>query len=177
MNALADLRAAPVAVDGIAAGIAAHPSWQRLEEQCRYYSMRASQCQAAHKRAQLGSIGLAAAIPMLAFLPGEAARYAVALAGVAIAMLEGLLLVNQYATLWLRYRGTAESLMRERALLLAGAGEYRGLPEPEALRTMAERVEVLLEVEHRGWTEEQKQALAQLSRSAARSSAPREATN
>jgi hypothetical protein len=72
------------------------------------------------------------------------------------------LLLNQYGPLWVKYRGTAESLKRERWLLLSHAGDYKGLGDDDALRLLAERVEVLLEVEHRDWTEEQKQALMHL---------------
>ncbi|HKX42238.1 MAG TPA: DUF4231 domain-containing protein [Burkholderiaceae bacterium] len=143
---------------------ASHAAWHRLEDQRQYYSRCANHYQATYKRIKLTLIGLSATIPLLAFLPGDGFRYVVAAAGVLIALLEGVLLLNQYGSLWVKYRGTAESLKRERWLLLAHAGEYKGLGDEEALRLLAERVEVLLDVEHREWTEEQKQALMQLSK-------------
>lgn len=147
--------------------IAQHPAWQRLEDQRAYYSSRANTYQSRYKRIKLCLIALASGIPLLAFLPiggadGAGAKWLVSAVGVAIALLEGVLLLNQYGPLWVKYRGTAESLKRERWLLLSHAGEYRDLNDADALRLLAERVEVLLEVEHREWTQEQKQALEQL---------------
>lgn len=143
--------------------ISDHPAWARLEGQRAYYSQRAGEYQDRYKQIKLTLIGLAAAIPVLAFLPvPEFTKYLVALAGVAIAVLEGVLLLNQYGTLWVKYRSTAESLKRERWLLLSMAGDYRGKPEAEALSLLAERVEALIEAEHREWTEQQKKALEAL---------------
>jgi len=147
----------------VPAAIAAHPAWHRLESQRTYYSSKAGSFQTTYKRIKLALIAISAAIP-LAALAGDHAvwKYVVALGGIAIAVMEGLLLLNQFGPLWIKYRATAESLKRERWLLLSRAGDYKGLPDGDALRLLAERVEVLLEVEHREWTQEQKQALAQL---------------
>ena len=147
--------------------IAAHPAWCRMEEQRDYYARRANDYQTRYKRIKLCLIGLASGLPLLAFLPlggadGNLSKYLVSAVGVLIAMLEGVLLLNQYGPLWVKYRGTAESLKRERWMLLARAGEYRELGDADALRLLAERTEVLLEVEHREWTQAQKQALEQI---------------
>ena len=148
----------------VPAAIAAHPAWFRLEGQRTYYSDRAAGYQSTYKRIKLGLIGLSASIPLLAFLPlpGDAGRWIVAGVGIAIALLEAVLLLNQYGPLWVKYRGTAESLKRERWLLLSRAGEYAALDDAAALRLLAERVEAVLDAEHHDWTEEQKQALAKL---------------
>jgi len=148
----------------IPANIVNHPAWRRLESQHKYYSDRADECQASYKLAKLFLIGLAAALPLLALLPGEEHRYLVAAAGIAIAVLEGLLLLNQYGPLWVQYRSTAEKLQRERWLLLSGAGDYRGLPEADALRLLAERIEALMDGEHGAWAEAQNKILAQLAK-------------
>jgi hypothetical protein len=152
----------------VSEAIAAHPAWQRLEDQRSYYSGRAGAYQTRYKRIKLTLIALASSIPLLAFLPAvggalaDYSKWLVAAAGVLIAVLEGVLLLNQYGALWVQYRGTAECLKRERWLLLSRAGDYRGLDDADALQLLAERTEALLEVEHREWTQEQKQALAQL---------------
>jgi Protein of unknown function (DUF4231) len=88
----------------------------------------------------------------------------VAAAGVAIAVLEGWLLLNQYGPLWVKYRTTAESLKRERWLLLSGAGDYKDQPADARMRLLAERVEALLAEEHQAWTEAQKKALEELAK-------------
>lgn len=145
----------------IPAEIAGHAAWHRLEDQRKYYSAKAGSYQTQYQRIKLLLIALAAAIPLLAFMPGgDAARFTVAAAGVVIAVLEGLLLLKQYGPLWVQYRAVAEGLKRERWLLLSQAGDYRDLPGDAALRLLAERVETLLAAERQSWTEEQKQALA-----------------
>ena len=156
--------AVPAAADyPVPAAIAAHPAWFRLENQRGYYSTRAARYQDTYKHIKMGLIGLSASIPLLAFLPPQnAGPWIVAAAGIVIAVLEAMLLLNQYGPLWVKYRGTAESLKRERWLLLARAGEYAGLADDAALRRLAERVEAVLDVEHREWIDEQKQALARL---------------
>ncbi|MEX8517263.1 MAG: DUF4231 domain-containing protein [Leptothrix sp. (in: b-proteobacteria)] len=145
--------------------IAAHPAWFRLEDQLAYYESKAGRYQRVYKRIKLALIGLSASIPVLAFvpLPQLWGQFLVAGSGALLACLEGVLLLNQYPDLWVKYRGTAESLKRERWSLLSRAGEYRDLDDATALRLLAERIETLLDVEHSAWTEEQKQALSQLS--------------
>ena len=144
--------------------VSAHPAWFRLEDQSDYYDRKASGYQQVYKRIKLGLILLAAAIPVLAFLPQNlpGQQFLVAGAGAVVAVLEAVLLLNRYPDLWVRYRGTAESLKRERWLLLSRAGEYKGLDDTQALLLLAERVEVLLALEHREWTEEQQQALTRM---------------
>jgi hypothetical protein len=41
--------------------------------------------------------------------------------------------MNQYSTLWVTYRATAERLKHEKFLFLSAAGPYKGQPEPERL--------------------------------------------
>ena len=143
--------------------IAASAAWHRLEEQLAYYSGRASRYQTHYKRIKLSLIDLSAAIPILAFLPeSPITRYVVAGSGVVIAVLEGVLLLNQYSQLWIKYRRTAEGLKREQALLLAAAGDYQDKAAPEALRLLAERTEALVAEENQQWVEVQSNALAQV---------------
>lgn len=144
--------------------IAAHPAWFRLEDQGDYYDRKASGYQQIYKRIKLGLILIAAGIPVLAFLPADmpGQQFMVAGAGAVMAVLEAVLLLNRYPDLWIRYRGTAESLKRERWLLLSRAADYKGLDDAQALLLLAERIEVLLALEHSEWTEEQQQALARM---------------
>lgn len=144
--------------------VSSHPAWARLEDQRAYYDGKAAAYQSRYKQIKLGLIGLSAGIPLIVFLPGEAFKYVVAAVGVVIAMLEGLLLLNQYGPLWLKYRSTAEGLKRERWLLLAHAGGYAGKSDEEALRQLAEKVESLLEAENREWSGEQKNVLETLAK-------------
>ncbi len=156
--------------------IAAHPAWVRLESQRAFYSGKARTYQTHYKRIKLALIGLSAGIPLIVFLPGDASKYVVALAGVAIAMLEGLLLLNQYGPLWVKYRSTTEGLNRERWLLLSRAGDYAGKSDDDALRQLAERVESILEAERNEWTAKQTQMLDQLAKSQAYAQAHQDET-
>ncbi len=134
--------------------IASSAAWVRLQDQLTYFDTKAGRYQTLYKRIKLLLIAISAAIPIVAFLPLEGlTRYLVAGAGVAIALLEGLLLLNDYAKLWVKYRATAEGLQRERWLLLSGAGDYRDKPVADALRLLAERTEALLADENRQWVE------------------------
>lgn len=138
-------------------------AWDRLEDQLKYYSTKAGHSQTLYKRIKLAQITISAAIPILAFSPlAGAEKFIVAGAGVVIALLEGLLLLNQYPELWVKYRATAEGLKRERSLLLAGAGDYRDKPVPDGLRLLAERTEALIAEENRQWTDTQQKALQAL---------------
>lgn len=148
------------------AEIAQSAAWSRLDGQQRYFSANASSAQQVYRRIKLLLIVISAAIPILAFapLPGDAAKFVVGFAGVAIAVLEGVLLLNRYGENGVTYRRTSEGLKRERALLLAGAGDYRGLSTDDALRLLAERTEALVAEENRQWVEAQLKTLEALAK-------------
>lgn len=138
-------------------------AWSRLDGQQRYYSARSSLYQDRYKQIKLALIVVSASIPILAFLPWlETARYIVAGAGVVIAVLEGLLLLNRYGEHGITFRRTSEGLKRERALLLARAGEYRDKDDNDALRLLAERTEALVAEENQQWTQQQMKTLEAL---------------
>lgn len=141
-----------------------HPAWARLEEQRAYYDRTAIKYQSHFKRIKLAVIALSTGVPLVVFLPGAAPPYFVALFGVVIAVLEGLLLLNQYGSLWIKYRGTAEDLGRERWLLLSQAGDYAEQQPDQAMRKLAARVEAILETERKGWSEKQQEMLGALAK-------------
>lgn len=148
--------------------ITASAAWARLDGQQRYYSTRSSLYQDRYKQIKLTLIVVSASIPILAFLPWlETARYIVAGAGVVIAVLEGLLLLNRYGEHGITFRRTSEGLKRERALLLAGAGDYRDKTREDALRLLAERTEALVAEENKQWIEQQMKTLEALAKTQA----------
>jgi hypothetical protein len=93
-------------------------------------------------------------------LPALVSGWFTGIAGILIAFLEAIQQMNQYSTLWLMYRSTAERLKHERYLLLAQAGPYRGLSTNEALVGLAERVEEHVSSEHANWFNEGKRKLS-----------------
>lgn len=142
-------------------------AWFRLDGQQRYYSARSSLYQDRYKHIKLALIFVSATIPIIAFLPwAETARYLVAGSGVLIAVLEGILLLNRYGEHGITYRRTSEGLKRERALLLAEAGDYAGKELKERLRLLAERTEALLDEENKQWQQQQAKAIEELTKTA-----------
>lgn len=97
---------------------------------------------------------LAVGIPVVSNFSDPAWKWAVAGAGGAIAVAEAIQHMNQYSTLWVMYRSTAERLQHEKFLFLSVAGQYRGLKEHERLVLLAERVEEHVSTEHANWFNE-----------------------
>jgi len=133
---------------------AAHPAWLRLEDQMQWYDNKSLHSQSWYKRLKLGQVSLAVLIPVMSLLPADMAKWITAISGTVIALLEAAQQMNQYSTLWVTYRATAERLKHEKFLFLSTAGPYRGLPEPERLIQLAERVEEHVSTEHANWFNE-----------------------
>ena len=135
-----------------------HPAWARLEDQLRWYDSKSVYCQRWYKGLKLFQISLAVCIPLASLLEPQLLRVTTSIAGVVIAVLEGVQHMNQYSTLWVSYRSTAEHLKHEKFLFLSAAGPYKGLSEPERLVTLAERVEEHVSTEHANWFNETRKA-------------------
>ena len=136
---------------------ASHPAWLRLVDQLDWYDRKSQLNQRTYKRLKLIQLVLAILIPLASLVPDPVARYGQAIAGAAIALIEGLQQMNQYATLWVSYRATAERLKHEMFLFLSAAGPYRGLEEQARLVQLAERVEEHVSSEHANWIKEIRQ--------------------
>lgn len=138
---------------------AAHAAWIRLEEQLNWYDSKSTYCQGWYKRLKVIQITLAVLIPVFSLLDPERAKWATSIAGVTIAVLEGVQHMNQYSTLWVTYRATAERLKHEKFLFLSAAGPYKGQAEQDRLVALAERVEEHVSAEHANWFNETKRAI------------------
>lgn len=136
-----------------------HPAWLRLEDQVNWYDAKSKHAQDWYKRLKVLQIGLAVFIPIASHLPIDYIKWTTAIAGSAIALLEGVQHLNQYSTLWVTYRSTAEFLKHEKFLFLSSAGPYRSLSNDNRLLTLAERVEERVSTEHANWFNETKKAL------------------
>lgn len=144
---------------------AKHPAWVRLEDQLSWYDGKSKHCQRWYKVLKFVQISLAVLIPLLSHLDPAIAKWATSIAGVLIAVLEGMQHMNQYSMLWVTYRGTAEHLKHEKFLFLSAAGPYKGQPDAERLIALAERVEEHVSTEHANWFNETKRvALTQKKR-------------
>lgn len=135
-----------------------HPAWIRLEEQLFWYDSKSVGCQKWYKRLKIVQISLAVLIPLISHLDPAIAKWCTSIAGSLIAILEGVQHMNQYSTLWVTYRSTAERLKHEKYLFLSAAGPYKGLSDPERLVALAERVEEHVSTEHANWFNDTKRA-------------------
>lgn len=133
---------------------ASHPAWLRLEDQMQWYDNKSKHSQRWYKGLKLTQVALAMLIPVMSLLPADSAKWATAISGTVIALLEAVQQMNQYSTLWVTYRATAERLKHEKYLFLSAAGPYRGLPETERAIQLAERVEEHVSTEHANWFNE-----------------------
>ncbi len=134
--------------------VGAHPAWFRLIDQRRWYDSKSQHCQRWYKRLKIAQVTLAVLIPATSLLPAECAKWAASIAGVLIAVLEAVQQMNQYSTLWVTYRATAERLKHEQYLFLSSAGPYKGVAESDRLVALAERVEEHVSTEHANWFNE-----------------------
>lgn len=132
--------------------------WIRLEDQIKWYDTKSVYCQQWYKRFKIFQIGLAVLIPILSHLDPDTAKWGTSIAGSLIAILEGVQHMNQYSTLWVTYRSTAERLKHEKFLFLSEAGPFKTLSESDRLVTLAERVEEHVSTEHANWFNETKRA-------------------
>ena len=137
-----------------------HPAWIRLEDQLGWYDSKSVYCQRWYKGLKLIQITLAVCIPLAGLLEPLFLKVATSIAGVLIAILEGVQHMNQYSTLWVSYRSTAEHLKHEKYLFLSAAGPYKGLSDPDRLVTLAERVEEHVSTEHANWFNQTRRAPA-----------------
>ena len=136
--------------------VRAHPAWFRLIDQLNWYDGKSRYCQRWFKNLKFTQIALAVLIPVTSLLPAECAKWTASIAGALIAVLEAVQQMNQYSTLWVMYRATAERLKHEKYLFLSGAGPYKGLAEPVRLVALAERVEEHVSTEHANWFDDNK---------------------
>ena len=136
--------------------VAGQPAWLRLEDQLGWYDRESVRCQRRYKWLKLLQVVLAVGIPIASHLEPDVAKWATSAAGALIAILEAIQHMNQYSTLWITYRSTAERLKHEKFLFLSVAGPYKNLAEAERLIALAERVEEHVSTEHANWINEVK---------------------
>lgn len=123
---------------------------QRVDDQIKWFSAKSRWNQDWFKRLRLWELILAATIPFLAAY-ADADLYvklAVALVGVTIAVLAGVLALYRFQELWIEYRATAESLKREKILFETQVGPYK---DGDAFERFVTRIETILGAENSQW--------------------------
>lgn len=130
-----------------------HPAWLRLEDQLTWYDQKSGRAQRWYKCLKFIQVALAISIPIVSQIE-NAGKWFASVAGGLIAVIEAVQHMNQYATLWITYRSTAERLKHEKFLFLSAAGPYRGFLDSERLLVLAERIEEHVSTEHANWFSE-----------------------
>jgi hypothetical protein len=130
------------------------PTFERLEDQAKWYSRESSRNQRRFKLVKTVEIVVAAAIPVLAGF--QLPVSIIGGLGALIVVLEGIQHLNQYQHNWTSYRSTSEALKHEKFLYLAKAGPYIDNGNADSL--LAERVEALISQEHTKWVSAEEQA-------------------
>jgi len=137
-----------------------HPTWARLEDQIERYEQKSIDARRAYRRLKVAEIVFAASIPFLAGFQDNLAvllgpvldllpAVLIAVLGVTVVILEGLVHLNQYQRAWLTHGATCEALKQEKYLFLAGAGPYAEVDDK--LPHLAERIEGLLAQDRGRW--------------------------
>lgn len=123
----------------------------RLDDQIAWYDRKSGLNQRSYKSLRVIEIALATSIPFLTGFISETRpgfQIAVGAAGVVIAVISGLLALNQYQENWIEYRTTCEALRNHRFKFLAGAHPYDG---DDAFVMLVDQVEGLIAKENRKW--------------------------
>ncbi len=138
-----------------------HPAWLRLEDQLAWYDRKSRYAQRWYKWLKIIQVVLAISIPIVSQIVDGIGKWLTSIAGGLIAVIEAVQHMNQYSTLWITYRSTAERLKHEKFLFLSVAGPYRGLTEPERLIGLAERVEEHVSTEHANWFNDSRRVITE----------------
>ena len=138
--------------------IESHPAWLRLNDQLGWYDKKSIKCKNWYTWLRVMQTILAVFIPVASHLEPGVAKWATSISGAVIAILEGIQQINQYATLWVQYRSTAENLKHHKFLLLSSAGPYKNLKTNEQLVELSENVEEIVSTEHAKWIKEAQQS-------------------
>lgn len=129
---------------------------QRVDDQINWLEGKSAFNQQRYKFSKSIVIVASVSIPFMAgFIEdGDQAtvmKFAIAFAGFIIALAEGLSSLHKFHENWIQYRGTAESLKREKIIFLTQSGIYRD--NPNAFRDFVVAIEGILANENAKWQE------------------------
>ena len=130
---------------------------QRLDDQINWYDRKSGAAQRAFKRLRLIEIAAAATIPLLAGLATRGGaggglnwtNYSVAVLGVIVAVVAGVLALYRFEENWIQYRTTCESLRHHKFRYMTKSAPYDG---PDGFRILVDTVENLISKENTQWS-------------------------
>lgn len=123
---------------------------ERLQDQIDWYDRKSQRAHRWFKLLRGFELIAATAIPFLSGYSGTSVylTLAVGLLGLLIAVVAGLLSLNQFQERWIEYRTICEALKREKYLFLARGAPYEG---DNPFPSLVERVESLIAKETSAW--------------------------
>ena len=126
----------------------------RYDDQCQWYSQKATFNKRWYYRFQTAIISFSAATTLTLAVEGYLQgmgwlRLAALTMASIVTILAGLLKVYRFQEHWIDYRNTAETLKKERYLHKAGIGEYGNSDSPD--RLFVDRVETLVSRQNTVW--------------------------
>jgi hypothetical protein len=137
---------------------------KRLDDQRQWLEGKSAWNQTWYKRLRVVEVVLAAAIPFFSSLMGKFPEspnvipILVSAMAFLIAAASALLALYRFQENWLRYRGTAEQLAREKFLFMTKTQPYDG---SDAFQVLVAKVENILGEENSTWREEIRNPTAQ----------------
>jgi hypothetical protein len=123
---------------------------QRINDQIGWYDHKSITNKRWFKRLRFAEIIAAATIPFLSGFADKSPSIKIAIGalGVFVAVIASLLGLLQLQVHWIEYRGTAESLKKEKFLFLTQTDPY---DKADAFHLLVQRVEALLSKENTDW--------------------------
>lgn len=130
---------------------------KRLEDQIDWYDKKSQTNKEWWNSLKTIEIIIAGLIPFLSIFDNMP-KFVLGLAGMTVAIIEGVVQHFKFHDNWFNYRATCEKLRHEKYLWEAGAGYYQ---ESKDELILADRIESLISQEHAQWIAGQKMPLLQ----------------
>ncbi len=123
---------------------------ERVDDQIAWYGRKSKSNKYAFRTLRIVELIAATSIPLIAGFSDSIASYplVIGLIGFAVAVLAGILTINQYQENWVQYRAACESLKREKLLFQTGTAPY---DDTDSFSKFVERIESMLASEHNSW--------------------------
>lgn len=125
---------------------------KRLNDQIRWYSNKSKNTQNKYKRFTIATIFLNAFIPILVVcydIISPNLKILAIISSSLISIFTGIIYLNNYHDLWLKYRTTCENLLHEKILYETNSGKYKNAED--SLELLITTCELIMDLETKAW--------------------------
>ena len=127
---------------------------ERVDDQIQWFEKKASWNQKKFKNLQILTIVFGAMIPLLTVIDSQVyddqIRFIIALLGCVITIISAVINLYKFQENWVKYRSTAEALIREKYRFYAKAEPY-DVDEDSDFKMLVERCQAILSEESNRW--------------------------